>query len=91
MSIRKLIIKTILSAILLVSFVIAGAQDANYYINKGIAEYNNKQYANAIANYTIAIVKDKNSAVAYYDRGLAYSMLNDHSAEHIHCKRRRLL
>ena len=36
MSIRKLIIKTILSAILLVSFVIAGAQDANYYINKGI-------------------------------------------------------
>ena len=78
MSIRKLIIKTILSAILLVSFVIAGAQDANYYINKGIAEYNNKRYANAIANYTIAIIKDKNSAVAYYDRGLAYSMLNDH-------------
>ena len=50
----------------------AGAQDAKYYMDKGIEATEKKDYDLAISNYTLAISLDVGLAEAYNKRGLAY-------------------
>ncbi len=70
------LIGLMLTAILLISSVtvkIAFATSAGEWFAKGANYHNNKEYDNAVAAYTQAILIDPNYINAYNNRGLIYS------------------
>ena len=70
----KLIVAVVcIVGIALLSWSIASTLAKPDYIALGLAEYEAGNYEKAVEFFTKAIERDLNNAIAYYDRGLAYS------------------
>jgi tetratricopeptide (TPR) repeat protein len=69
-----------LSAIVLVliTFSISFAQDANTLINEGIKFHDDGEYEKAIEKYLQAINLDPNNATAYYEAAFSYNLNKDY-------------
>jgi tetratricopeptide (TPR) repeat protein len=65
-------LKSILSAVLIICFAAASAQDAKFYSAKADAFYKLKDFDQAISNYNAAINLDPGYVWAYVWRGNAY-------------------
>ena len=52
--------------------------DPESYIKRGLADYDNGQYDNAISDYNSAIEIDPKSDLAYYNRDVAYFKKGDY-------------
>ncbi|HNR18283.1 MAG TPA: tetratricopeptide repeat protein, partial [Chitinophagaceae bacterium] len=77
MRLYSFVYKSFFSVIFIIGFFAASGQDAKYYCSKGDEFYRNRNYDQAIIQYTMAINVDPNYVYAYQWRASAYTAKNE--------------
>lgn len=77
MRLYSLVYKSLFSVIFIIGFLATSGQDAKYYCSKGDEFYRNRNYDQAIIQYTMALDVDPNYVYAYQWRASAYTAKNE--------------